>query len=98
MKQGNSHLLHGFKVKNDNYVITLAQVGCGCRGVDKGAAGAAFAAPIIGENVNGISGTKNYLIVRKDKLRLKLKINVCTFNFWVPCIPESVASYREMGR
>ena len=41
MKQWNSHLLHRFKV------ITLAQFGCGCRGVDKGAAGAAFAAPII---------------------------------------------------
>ena len=43
MKQWDSHLLHRFKVKNKNYVITLAQVGCGCRGVDKGAAGAAFA-------------------------------------------------------
>ena len=32
----------------------------------------------IGEKVNRISGTKNYLIIRKDKLGLKLKINVCT--------------------
>lgn len=46
MKQWDSHLLHRFKVQNTN-VITLAQVGCGCRGVDKGEAGAAFAAPII---------------------------------------------------
>ena len=46
MKQWDSHLLYRFKVKNTN-VITLAQVGCGCRGVDKGAAGAAKAAPII---------------------------------------------------
>ena len=47
----------------------------------------------LGEKVNRISGTKNYLIVRKDKLGLKLKINVSTFNFWVSCVPESVASY-----
>ena len=46
MKQWDSHLLHRFKVNNTN-VITLAQVDCGCRGVDKDAAGAAFAAPII---------------------------------------------------
>ena len=46
MKQWDSHLLHRFKVKNTN-VITLAQVGCGCRDVDNGAAGAAKAAPII---------------------------------------------------
>ena len=35
-------------------------------------------------------------IVRKAKLGLKLKINVCTFNFWVSYVPESVASYRKM--
>ena len=49
----------------------------------------------IGEKVNGISGTKNYLIVRKGNLGLKLKINVCTFSFWVSYAPEKVASYQE---
>ena len=48
MKQWDSHLLHRFKVKNKNYVITFAQVGCGYRGVDNGGtAGGAFAAPTI---------------------------------------------------
>ena len=49
---------------------------------------------ILGEKVKGISETKNYLIVGKDKLGLKLKINVSTFNFWVSYVPESVASYQ----
>ena len=47
MKQLDSHLLHSFKVKNKKYVINLAQVGCGCKGVDKSAEVAAFAASII---------------------------------------------------
>ena len=58
----------------------------------------AFCKGLVGEKVNGISGTKNYLIVRKDKLDIKLKINVCIFNFWVSDVPESVSSYREMER
>ena len=47
MKQWDSHLLHRLKVKNKKYAIILTQVGCGFRDVDKAAAGAAFAAPMI---------------------------------------------------
>ena len=39
-----------------------------------------------------------YLIVQMDKPGLRLKINACTFNFWVLYVPESVASFREIGR
>ena len=50
----------------------------------------------IGEKVKLIRGlnlTKNYLIVRKDKFGLILKINASTFNSWMSYAPESVAPY-----